>query len=241
MRKDNNRVILEPGDTLYRYDIVDTLAKEWDSNYHNPEYSESIYGVKNDIGAVFLFDNKKVAKQTLSAAINRQREKGNVMRRATITTVCVIDDIKLLDLSTDIVSCSNLISRLYDLGMDVTDMDLINYYRSVSFRTIHCDVINLYSADWLKRMKSASNIGKFFNCYCPLLGQTLTDFQNGRIFKNELEKRQFEGYVFWENPSSDTYCIFSSSKLTKPIHEIIDVENDQELQIFIQKDLEGRR
>lgn len=241
MRKDNNRVILEPGDTLYRYDIVDTLAKEWDSNYHNPEYSESIYGVKNDIGAVFLFDNKKVAKQTLSAAINRQREKGNVIRRATITTVCVIDDIKLLDLSTDIVSCSNLISRLYDLEMDVTGMDLINYYRSVSFRTIHCDVINLYSADWLKRMKSASNIGKFFNCYCPLLGQTLTDFQNGRIFKNELEKRQFEGYVFWENPSSDTYCIFSSSKLTKPIHEIIDVENDQELQIFIQKDLEGRR
>lgn len=240
MRKEENCIILEDGDTLYRYDLEENLPDNWDSNYHNFEYSGSRYGFKNAIGAIFLFDKKLTAKQILSGAINNQKEKTRIITRATITTVIVNEEIKLLDLSSGIIRCSNLLSVLYELNMDVTVLDLKNFQKDLPFQSIHDRLIDLYSSDSTKRMTSANEIDRFFYGRINLLGQTLTDFQNGILFKKLLEDQQFEGYVFWENPSSDTYCILSSSKLSNPIHEIIDVEMDEELQQLLQQDLAGR-
>lgn len=240
MRKEENCIILEYGDTLYRYDLEENLPDNWDSNYHNFEYSGSRYGFKNAIGAIFLFDKKLTAKQILSGAINNQKEKTRIITRATITTVTVNEEIKLLDLSSGIIRCSNLLSVLYELNMDVTVLDLKNFQKDLPFHSIHDRLIDLYSSDPAKRMTSANEIDRFFCGRINLLGQTLTDFQNGALFKKLLEDKQFEGYVFWENPSSDTYCILSSLKLSNPIHEIIDVEVDEELQQLLQQDLAGR-
>lgn len=241
MRKEENCIILENGDALYRYDLEENLPDDWDPNYHNFEYSGSRYGFKNAIGAIFLFDKKLTAKQILSGAINNQKEKGREITRATITTVTVNEDIKLLDLSTRIFRCSQLLSVLYELDMDVTELELKNFQQDLPFKSIHDKLIDLYSEDPTKRMTSAYEIDKFFYGMTNLLGQTLTDFQNGVLFKKLLEDRQFEGYVFWENPSSDTYCILSPSKLSNPIHDIIDVETDEELQQLLQQDLAGRK
>lgn len=65
------------------------------------------------------------------------------------------------------------------------------------------------------------------------MGQSLTDFDNGEVFKEMLENNEFEGYVFMEDFISDTYCLLSSDKITAPEHEIIDINSNEELQKFI--------
>lgn len=54
-----------------------------------------------------------------------------------------------------------------------------------------------------------------------ILCQTLTDFSNGEYFKTILKEKGYEGYIFNENPDSNTFCFFNSDKLTPPIHTII--------------------
>ena len=41
MRKEENSIILEPGDLLYRYDLGEKLDAEWLTDYSSPEYSFS--------------------------------------------------------------------------------------------------------------------------------------------------------------------------------------------------------
>lgn len=241
MRKKDNSIILECGDTLYRYDLEENLPNNWDSGYHNIEYSGSAYGFKNQIGAVFLFDKKSVAKITLAGAINKQAEKGLKYNKVTISIVQVQQEINLLNLSSGILYCSNLISVLHEIGITITTNDFVNFQRNESFLSIHANLLDLYSKDPQKKIESANIINEFFYNRINLLGQTLTDFQNGRKFKKLLENRQYEGYVFGENPISDTYCIFSSNKLSQPIHKTIETAADDELKEYLIKDLEDRK
>lgn len=73
MRKEENSIILEPGDLLYRYDLGEKLDAEWLTDYSSPEYSFSEYGPKNKIGLFFFYNDISAAKNTLAQAVYNQK------------------------------------------------------------------------------------------------------------------------------------------------------------------------
>ena len=240
MRNVENKIILDRGDTLYRYDICTDLPNIWDTNYHNIEYAESKFGSKNSIGAIFLYDKIISAEQVLAGAINNQREKGRTIRYVTITSTTVNNEIVLLNLEQGINRCSQIISVLYNCGIDVATKDFINYHTGETFDLILSDVKDLYSPDICVKLNAANNIDKFFCNYPPYLGQLLSDYKNGVSFKQQLQNKGYEGYTFMEIFSSNTYCIFSQDKLSHPSHTTVDIENNEEIQKLIDSDLKGR-
>ena len=227
MRKENNSIILEIGDTLYRYDLCENLPNIWDPNYHNIEYTYGGLGYKNSIGAIFLYSKKLAAERTLKNAIKKQASKGRNFTNATITSTRIEQEIKLLDLSSGINNCSNLISVLYELGIDVTTDYYYSYQKKESFKCLHSSLMNLYSTEPKLKLNGAKEINNFFYDFTNLLGQSLTDFNNGHVFKRQLEDLLYEGYVFQETTTSDTYCIFSPNKLSNPKHETIIIEDKE--------------
>lgn len=92
--------------------------------------------------------------------------------------------------------------------------------------------LQLYSEDWKERMMAAKIVDDFFYSLPPLLGQSLTDFQNGHAFKQLLQEHGYEGYIFMEEFDSNTYCLLSSEHLTPPVHR--DVDFDKELSKWLQ-------
>lgn len=48
-----------------------------------------------------------------------------------------------------------------------------------------------------------------------------------------LKKRIMKGMFFFENPESNTYCIFNSDKISDPIHEEVYIDTDDELKEFL--------
>ena len=239
MRKKNNTIILERGDRLYRYDICTGLPSKWDDNFHNTEYAGSQFGNKNCIGAIFLYDKEISAKQVLATAINNQQDKGISIKNGTITTVTVNEEIKLLDLEKGLSRCCHIISLLHELRIKITNQSFTNYQKGQTFETIHSDLEKLYSQDPSIKNKAATRIDEFFFNHTPLLGQLLTDFQNGIEFRHQLCEKGFEGYIFMELFSSNTYCIFSPDKLSLPSHSTISVDKDEELQELIKSNRKG--
>ena len=232
MRKEENCIILEPGDTLYRYDLGNNLPNDWSAEYSSPEYYSHNYGRKNVIGAFFFFENKQAAKETLAQAIYNQKVKNKEYDCGTITYCNVTNDIKLLDLTTGLFNCSNIISVLYDLDIDVVSNKFYNYQKRLPYSSIGNAVKALSSDDYHIKLNAAKEINEFF-LYCPrLLGQSLTDFNNGVDFKKILNEKGFEGYVFNESPTSDTYCLFKADKISNPKHEEIYIESDCKPPVF---------
>ena len=219
-----DKIVLFPGQKLYRYDILANLPEEWNSQFHNPEYEGFEYGYKNTIGAVFVYDNEITAKQVLSEAVRKQRKKGNNIELATITTTEALDELSLLDLEKDINTCSQMLCTLYELGIDVATSDFFNHYRRQSFEIIRHLLFDIYSGNENLRLEAEKQINDFF-VFPPYLGQLLTDFENGLRFKDLLQSRNYDGYVFMEEYSSNTYCVFDSNKLLPPIHNILTVND----------------
>ena len=234
MRKEENSIILEPGDLLYRYDLGEKLDAEWLTDYSSPEYISPKYGRKNTIGAFFYFNDRTVAIQTLAQAIYNQRELGNIYDCGTITQCEVLNEIFLLDLSTGLYRCSNIISVLCDLGIDVINEQFFNYQKELPHSVLKDETINLFSNNKQIAQDAANEIDKFFLNRINLLGQSLTDFGNGKPFRDMLISMHYEGYVFWENPVSDTYCLFNPNKVSSPIHEVLTIESDEKLQELIE-------
>lgn len=144
----------------------------------------------------------------------RERE-----RPATITSCEVRKDIVLLDLFTGIERCSNMISVLKGLNLNVVNTLFYNYQRDTSYTEIEHDLELLYSGNCTEKLGAAARIDDFFCSRLPLLGQSLTDFNNGVAFKEMLIRNHWEGYVFKEEESSNTYCLLDATKLTNPVHD----------------------
>lgn len=233
MRKEENCIILELGDQLYRYDLGDHLPDNWSTDYYNPEYITPQYGRKNAIGAFFFYNDCRAAKQTLAQAIHDQTKKGHKYDLGTITYCEVTDEIRLLDPQTGLYQCSNIISVLLELDIDIISDRFYNYPFKQSYSILANAVDNFYSDKLNTRLEAAREINQFFKQYPPLLGQSLTDFGNGEPFKEMLQSKNYEGYVFMENLISDTFCLFNSNKITSPTHKIVCVESDKELQELI--------
>lgn len=233
MKKELNTIILEKGDSLYRYDLGDCHPAEWSICHPNPEYLTKQYGPKNQIGAFFFFDKESTAKQVLSQAVVNQEKKGINYSKGTITSCEVTDSIVLLDLETDLIGCSNIISVLYELDLNVISNKFYNFQKKQPFEQLKEAISNLYSDQPLIKLSAANEINEFF-CSCPpYLGQLLTDFKNGIAFKALLEMQGYEGYVFMEQFSSNTYCLLSSDKISPPRHQIIDIDTNMEIQDLI--------
>lgn len=230
MRVEENSIILEAGDKLYRYDLCDNLPKEWSTNYSSVEYNHSKWGRKNAIGAFFFYGVEKTAKQTLAQAIYSQRKKGIDIKYCTLTYCIVVSEIKLLYLKTKLFSSSELIKLLNSLGIDIINGNYYNYKADTVVSEISDEVRSLLNGGGIYNAK----IEDFF-FFPQYFSQNLTDFENGKHFRLELEKMGFEGYVFEEAIDSDTYCMFYSNKLSDPFHNKIFIESDSELQDLISK------
>lgn len=54
MELEENKIILERGDMLYRYGLEQNYPDVWSNNIHNPEYDFDRLGHKNQVGAYFF-------------------------------------------------------------------------------------------------------------------------------------------------------------------------------------------
>lgn len=221
-------MILQAGTSLFRYCLGDNMPSEWTIQYHSPEYHSSIYGEKNQIGAFFFYRDETTARNVLSAAVEKSVQQGRCYDRNTITSCDTTADINLLDLTR----CDRpvqILNILYDNGIDVLSTDFSKYLDDIiPFNTIrgyHKYIMdNEGNEDWI--IKSDMNeygnkIDQFFQWRVGYIGQLMTDFKNGFAFKEQLLTKGYEGYLFMEEKSSPTICIFDSSKLSAPIHTIV--------------------
>lgn len=226
MRKDKDKIILENGDVLYRYGLEQDYPDVWCNNIHNPEYNFDGLGHKNQIGAYFFYKDENTAKRVLKVAIKKQEEeKGKIVEKATLTTCTVREDIVLLDLFTGIESCSNMISVLKELNLNVVTNSFYNYQKKACYTEIEPDLELLYSGNYTEKLGAAAKIDDFFCKKTSLLGQSLTDFKNGDAFEDMLIRNHWEGYVFKEEESSNTYCLLAATKLTNPVHKSLSRES----------------
>lgn len=226
MRKDKDKIILENGDVLYRYGLEQDYPDVWCNNIHNPEYNFDGLGHKNQIGAYFFYKDENTAKRVLKVAIKKQEaEKGKIVKKATLTTCTVREDIVLLDLFTGIERCSNMVSALRGLELNVVTNSFYNYQKKACYTEIERDLDLLNSENLEEKMDAAQRINNFFYNSLPLLGQSLTDFDNGSVFKEMLICNHWEGYVFKEEETSNTYCLLATTKLTNPVHESLSRES----------------
>ena len=233
MRKEKNSIILEPGDRLCRYDLGTDLSVDWSTEYENPEYIGCEFGKKNAIGAFFFYDKKTTAKKTLAQAIYNQNKKGNIYNSGTITYCEVVNELNLLDLDSGLIECSNIISFLVSIDANVIENKFVTHHSNKPYSELQSVIVDIFSTDHIKRINAADEINKFFFYNAPYLGQSLTDYENGILFKSILEEKNYEGYVFFENPESNTYCIFNSDKISDPIHEEVYIDTDDELKEFL--------
>lgn len=228
--KNNNKVndvVIQPGKKLYRYNLGKDIPSDWSSEYINPEYinPEYIYpnlGRKNQIGAFFFFNNITAAKNTLFQAIKNFKDKGVIYKKGIITSCSTKSPIRLLDLSK-FDDCAKIIYFLCEQGINILSDNFISHQRKCSFIELKKDFELLSDNNPTIRLAGINKINDFFYYRPHILCQTLTDFDNGKYFKAMLEEKGYEGYIFKENPDSNTFCLFSSDKLTQPRHTKIEV------------------
>lgn len=222
---------LKEGTTLFRYDLQEP-PKSWDYNYRSNEYSHlKIDGFqKNHIGFYFFFDNEVVMHNTAKVACEKSSVNSFYMTHAELTR-----ELKLLDLT----GCSNpllMIQKLIDVGIDILN-DSYHIFCSIgnpSFSIIK-DAANynlgIGIVSWERDVdmiqENTTEIQKYLSrrdCPYTILGQLLTDYSNGEIFKNELISKGFDGYCFDESVGGHTLCLLNSDDLSAPQTKIVNIK-----------------
>lgn len=229
MSKSNSR-ILSQGTSLFRYNIGIDLPVIWDDTYHSPEYANTIYGPKNQIGAFFFYEQETTARAVLEIARGNLKGDEDINTNSSITYCHLMTDVKLLDISGWAYPMQ-VLRVLIEEGIDVLTNDFVKHDgKDCPFSELKADYdfvisneeVGLCSKEGKKIMRAADRINKFFHkeVETRYIGQLLTDFENGKSFKAQLMVKGFDGYCFTEEVSP-TICIFDSSKLSKPIHKVI--------------------
>ena len=222
---------LKEGTTLFRYDLQ-VPPKRWDYNYRSNEYSHlKIDGFqKNHIGFYYFLDNEVVRHNTAKVACEKSSVNSFYMTHAELTR-----ELKLLDLT----GCSNpllMIQKLIDVGIDILN-DSYHIFCSIgnpSFSIIK-DAVNynlgIGIVSWERDVdmiqENTTEIQKYLSrrdCPYTILGQLLTDYSNGEIFKNELISKGFDGYCFDESVGGHTLCLLNSDDLSAPQTKIVNIK-----------------
>lgn len=192
---------------LYRYDL-EMPPVSWNSKHHcmYTEYANcENWGPKNTEGFYFLFDSLITTKYLgRSVAIEKEKNSYWVTHTRSNTTLDILD----------FSECENL----HDF-LNIIDSHHIDIYNS----EIQMNKIENITIKSLENHKPDTRI---FPQYDPLLevawfGQLLTDYQNGKIFKDLISNSNLEidGYRWKENQDDTlTYCLFEHDKLDKPFH-----------------------
>ncbi len=216
---------------LFRYDVIQPPTGGWSNDFKSPIYIYE-FGPKNEIGAFYFFDSRNVSIEVGKNVINQRRDfimENNPELSLWVTTTKNLVELNMLDLS----HCSDVIDlyvSLWNEGIDVFRDDFYKFSRfnSSKLSQIREDVVFLSRHNNHLTSKSQTcecNISNLFHEYeekekLRYASQGLTDFSNGKIFKNILEKGGFDGYIFRET-DANTFCLFNSDKLSQPVVEEI--------------------
>lgn len=222
-------MILPAHTPLYRYDLKEP-PKEWSTSFH--EYKYEGWGNKNIIGAFFFYDNIENCQSTCANEANYQGTyyltKCETAREANLLCLCFEKMIRLLDV-------------LYHEGIDVFNSEMCTFStgdaRPLSNKSEEferyiklVDKEQKSDKDCMKLLSLVNDITQYIepsrgNANFRYMGQLLTDFMNGPIFKRYLSENGYEGYVFFEHdegtPCVKTYCFFDQTLLSTPSCEKI--------------------
>ena len=234
--------ILEPGNQLYRYDIVQP-PKEWSTVFKNPEYVYPDTGIKNQIGAFFFFNSIFFAIETGRCALEKERKKGYPYQGLWITKCEINTSIKLLDLRDSII-CIELLAALDKAGFAIF-VDKLKSWQGISFSKLKPiiqpvedlvlnDINPVNNEEVRNAIKEMHDVLKIEMTNIGHLLQMFTDYSNGYYFRRLLQEKGYEGYIFNETNcpipivGSDTICIFKSTKFLPPCVEAIYTEKEAE-------------
>lgn len=216
---------------LFRYDLS-APPTSWDMKYKNPEYVNSEKGSKNQIGAFFFFNSKEQASNTAHKAIERYPTKN--YNKIWITQAVVKSPVNLLDLRR-FTYCSGLLATLQNKGYDIMSSSFRKYGLWESYENAKEAVdliisISEKDPNWALDKEKDKLIQESINRIEDVIGlpneyigglcQQFTDFGNGFAFKDMLQEKGFEGYIFNESNhavGSDTVCLLSAEKLEEPV------------------------
>lgn len=216
------------GTALYRYDVSQPPSC-FSVNHKNPEYYSGTKGNKNMFGGFFFFCTEAQALNTGKMALSRYKD--GRYDKLWITTCKTTENTLLLDF-TGYISITAILTDFMQSGIDVFTDSFHEYFtpQKKSFFNLRepvahfCEIIQ--DDEWYKNNdKFVSSFVKLVETYfidnsCPgVLGQCLTDFDNGLAFRNILMENNWEGYVFNESDGrqeTDTLCFLDCAKLSSP-------------------------
>lgn len=229
--------MLLPANTyLYRYCVGDELPKEWSRNVKNPQYAIEGRERKNLIGAYFFYEDEDTAKNVARCALRDYGSQHHI-DYCTLTSCHTIEDVNLLDLSGDLKPYPFL-ETLHSESINVLTDEFLNYFKGQlpfssyreNFNKLICqkEPFSQSNPNWQNNCTIYEPLLMFFTHRgnMHILGQLVTDFNNGCVFKRLLQERGYEGYIFNEEKDCSTVCLFDSDKLSSPSHQIMNIELD---------------
>jgi len=191
---------------LSRYDL-NTPPDNWDSKLQsrNTEYANlRNMGPKNTEGLYFLYDNLETTKIVAKIACMK-----NLTSNYLISETSTVSPVKILDFS----SCKclhDMLDIIESLNINIYDSEMIIY----GFENIRIKTLQYHNRN------TRVLIGYPELLEVAWFGQQLTDYQNGKVFKEIIASANIEvdGYRWCENhnPYGLTYCFFNCDKLAPP-------------------------
>ena len=238
------RVTIERELLLFRYDLVKP-EDNWSTHYHSVEYEYTklpdIFRYKNQIGAFFFYFTREQAINTAKVACEK-----NGRTEFWLTETMLNPRLQLLDLrdreshednSIELDSPVKIITYLFDLDIDILTKSFVKFEPIgkdsivlTPFSIIRPQfeelnrLLSIHDADIQvvqKRYALANEINEFFHNHIGYFGQLLTDFTNGKAFKELMMNAGFDGYIFEEEREThiQTYCFFNADHLSAPQSE----------------------
>ena len=210
--------IISPRQQVVRYDLQQP-PMTWDQEYHSCEYTlnenEEIVH-KNQSGLLFFYDSESTTIKTAEQAM-----KSHDKTEFWLTTAFVNNPIRLLDLRGGATLV--IFNNLFVNGIDVfnSPLTITGLKDSVPLKAIESIYFDLmqnvidsddYNKKWMQLHEPFIYPGSPYS----LLGQRLTDFENGEVFKSLLIANKYDGYIFDESFGASTVCLMDSTKLSEP-------------------------
>ena len=210
--------IILPNRILLRYDLQEP-PMDWDLKYRSLEYSTNDAGkimYKNQAGLLFFYETESTTIKTAERALERHNKT-----EFWLTTAYVNKPLQLLDLRGGATLV--ILNNLFVNGIDVfnSPLSLTGLPESAPLKSLEPLYYHLmqnviggeeYNYKWLQLHEPFIYPGSPYS----LLGQRLTDFENGEVFKSLLLENKYDGYIFDESFGASTICLMDSTKLSAP-------------------------
>ena len=210
--------IILPNRILLRYDLQEP-PMDWDLKYRSLEYSTNDAGkimYKNQAGLLFFYDSESTTIKTAELAMKRHNKT-----EFWLTTASVTKPLQLLDLrgGATLVILNNIFVNGIDMfGSPLTTTGLKDSIPLKALEPLYYYLMQSavggeeYNDKWFQLHEPFIYPGRPYS----LLGQRLTDYENGEVFKSLLIEKKYDGYIFDESFGASTICLTDSTKLSAP-------------------------